>query len=40
MKYINDDLDHYVLDNPTTIIYMCTANDDECRNFEKDFKNY
>jgi len=35
-----DDLEHYVLDNSDTIIYMCTANDDECRNFEKDFKKY
>ena len=26
------------MDNPSAIIYMCTANDDVCRNFEKDFK--
>lgn len=32
------DLDHYILDNPTTVIYMCTASDDTCRDFEKDFK--
>ncbi len=34
----NVDLEHYILDNPTTIIYMCTASDEVCRNFEKDFK--
>lgn len=32
------DLEHYVLDNPTTVIYMCTADDDTCRLFERDFK--
>ena len=35
-----DDLEHYVVDNSSAIIYMCTANDDECRAFEKDFKKY
>ncbi len=34
----NDDLEHYLLDNPTTVIYMCTANGDTCRLFERDFK--
>ncbi len=33
----NDDLEHYIMDNPTTIIYMCTANGDVCREFERDF---
>lgn len=32
------DLEHYILDNPTTVIYMCTASDEVCRDFEKDFK--
>lgn len=32
-----EDLDHYILDNPTIFIYMCTANGDTCRNFEKSF---
>ena len=36
----SEDLDHYVIDTPSIIIYMCTANDDECRSFEKDFKKY
>ncbi len=34
----NDDLEHYLLDNSTTVIYMCTANKDACRLFERDFK--
>lgn len=33
-----NDLDHYILENPTTVIYMCTANDEKCRLFERDFK--
>ena len=32
------DLEHYILDNPTNVIYMCTASDEVCRSFEKDFK--
>lgn len=36
IKY--EDLEHYILDNPTTIIYMCTSSDMVCRNYEKDFK--
>lgn len=34
----SDELDHYVMENPTTIIYMCTAENPICRNYEKDFK--
>lgn len=33
-----EELDHYIMENPTTIIYMCTASDLTCRNYEKDFK--
>lgn len=33
-----EDLEHYVMENPTTVIYMCTANNDKCRSYEKDFK--
>ena len=33
-----DDLEHYIQENPTTVIYMCTASNMTCRNFEKDFK--
>jgi len=32
-----DDLEHYVMDNPSSVIYMCTASDDKCRSYEKDF---
>ncbi len=35
-----DELEHYVVDTPSAIVYICTANDDTCRNFEKDFKKY
>ena len=32
-----EDLDHYILDNPSIFIYMCTADGDKCRSFEKNF---
>lgn len=31
------ELNHYVLENPNCTIYMCTASDKNCRNFETDF---
>lgn len=34
----SEDLEHYILDNPNTVIYMCVANDENCRTFERDFK--
>ena len=34
----NDDLEHYVMDNPNGVIYMCIANDENCRTFEREFK--
>ena len=37
-EIITEELDHYILENPTTIIYMCTASDTTCRNYEKDLK--
>lgn len=39
-EIVPDDLEHYILENPTSIIYMCTAKDETCRDFEKDFKKY
>ena len=33
-----EEINHYVLDNPTTIFYMCTSKDFSCRNYEKDLK--
>ena len=32
------DLEPFLIENPSTIIYACTASDDKCRSFEKDFK--
>jgi predicted bacteriocin transport accessory protein len=37
-EIVSDDLEHYVLENPSTVIYMCTATNNTCRTFEKDFK--
>ena len=39
-EIVPDDLEHYIMENPTSIIYMCTAQDEICRDFEKDFKKY
>ncbi len=33
-----EDLEHYILDNPQAIVYMCVANDDTCRSYEKSFR--
>ena len=35
-----EDLEHYIADTSSTVIYMCTAMDQKCRSFEKDFKKY
>ena len=29
------ELEHYILENPTTLIYMCTASDESCRTYEE-----
>lgn len=34
----NEELEHYVMENPTTVIYMCTASNPICRNYEKELK--
>lgn len=34
----SDDLEHYITDNPNGVIYMCIANDENCRTFEREFK--
>ena len=31
------DLEHYVLDNPTTVIYMCTADNETLKETSKNF---
>lgn len=28
------ELEHYILENPTTVIYICTVNNDVCRDYE------
>lgn len=35
-----DELEHYLQDNPTTIVYICTAEDKKCRDYESSFKKY
>lgn len=39
-EIVYEDLDHYVVDVPSSIVYLCTSNADECRSFEKNFKKY
>ncbi len=34
----DQELSNYVQESPNTVIYMCTASDDTCRNFEKGLK--
>ena len=36
----SQELDNFVLENPTTVLYLCTSDNMKCRNFEKDFKKY
>ena len=40
LEITSSDLEHYVVDTPEAIVYLCTANDDVCRSFEKDFKKF
>lgn len=40
MEIMPDDLEHYIIDNPEVVVYMCSAPDDECRSFEKKFKKF
>lgn len=32
------ELDHFVLENPDGVVYMCVANNSECRNFDSSLK--
>ena len=34
----SEELEHFILENPTITIYMCTASNDTCRNYEKQLK--
>lgn len=33
-----EEVEHYLLENPSSILYMCTSNNEECRLFETDLK--
>lgn len=33
-----EEMDHYVRENQLSVVYICTAADIRCRNFEKSFK--
>lgn len=34
----NEEISHYIMENPTTTIYMCTSSSDTCRKYEKGLK--
>ena len=34
----SEELEHYISENPATLLYICTASDQKCRSYEKDFK--
>ncbi len=36
IKY--NELDNYILENPDFVLYMCTSNDKECRDYEREFR--
>ena len=40
MEITPEELEHYIVETSSSIIYMCTSTDDNCRLFEKDFKKY
>ncbi len=34
----SEEIDHYISENPSTMLYICTASDQKCRAYEKDLK--
>lgn len=36
----SDELEHYLVDNPNAIVYMCTSYSDVCREYEKKLKRF
>ena len=36
----DQELDDYLLENPTSMIYLCTSDSQQCRNYEKDVREY
>ena len=37
-ELIPDEIDHYIQENPTAILYFCTSKSLDCRNYEADLK--
>ena len=35
-----DEVDHILMENPSPILYICSASDSDCREFEKSIKSY
>ncbi len=33
-----DEVEHYLTENPSSILYLCTASDNDCRDFEESIK--
>ena len=33
-----EEVDHYLTENPSPILYLCTASDSDCREFEENIK--
>ena len=36
----SEELEHYISENPTIMMYICTASDETCRKYEKSLKKY
>lgn len=36
----SEELEHYISENPTVMMYMCTASNETCRKYEKSLKKY
>lgn len=34
----SEELEHYVQENPNCVVYVCTANNQKCRDYEENFK--
>lgn len=34
----SEELEHYISENPSTLLYICTASNTACRNYENDLK--
>ena len=37
-ELIPDEIDHYIQENPTTVLYLCTSKSLDCRNYESALK--